>query len=85
MQARRISPIYESDWIETLDRFLKLSKQEILTNAEKISAKIAEVKVKEEYKKYKSLYLENIFKSEKNYVKVLEAMEMNLLSEGEYS
>jgi len=38
MQARRRIPMYMSDWIETLDGFLKLSKHEILTHAGKISA-----------------------------------------------
>ena len=33
-----------SDWIETLDGFLKLSKHEIVTHAGKISAKTAERK-----------------------------------------
>lgn len=45
------------DWIETLDGFLKLSKHEILTYAGAISAKTAELMVKEEYKKYKALHL----------------------------
>ena len=82
MQARRRIPMYMSDWIETLDGFLKLSKHEILTNAGKISAKTAEVKAKEEYKKYKSLHLEDIFKAEKDYIKALEDMETKLLGEG---
>ncbi len=38
MQARRRIPMYMSDWIETLDGFLKLSKHEILIHAGKISA-----------------------------------------------
>lgn len=54
MQAR-IIPMYMSDWIETLDGFLKLSKHEILTHAGKISDNTAELKAKEEYKKYKVL------------------------------
>ena len=53
MQARRRIPMYMSDWIETLDGFLKLSKHEILTHAGKIRI-TAELKAKEEYKKYKS-------------------------------
>jgi len=82
MQARRRISMYMSDWIETLDGFLKLSKHEILTNAGKISAKTAEAKVKEEYKKYKGLHLEDVSKAEKDYVKALEDVEMKLLSEG---
>ncbi len=79
MQARRRIPMYMSDWIETLDGFLKLSKHEILTHAGKISAKTAELKAKEEYKKYKELYLGNVSKAEKDYIEALEDMEIKLL------
>lgn len=82
MQARRRIPMYMSDWIETLDGFLKLSKHEILTNAGKISAKNAELKAKEEYKKYKFLHLEDASNAEKDYVRALEDMETKLLGEG---
>ena len=81
MQTRRRIPMYMSDWIETLDGFLKLSKHEILTNAGKISAKTAELKAKEEYKKYKVLHLDDTSKAEKDYIKALENMEMKLLGE----
>ena len=83
MQARRRIPMYMSDWIETLDGFLKLSKHEILTHAGKISAKTAELKAKEEYKKYKELQLGDISMAEKDYIKALEDMEMKLLGEEE--
>ena len=82
MQARKRIPMYMSDWIETLDGFLKLSKHEILTHAGKISAKTAELKAKEEYKKYKALNISSVSKVEKDYIKALEDMEMKLLSNG---
>lgn len=44
MQARRHIPMYMKDWIETLDGFLKLSKHDILTDAGRISAAMAEKK-----------------------------------------
>lgn len=81
MQARRRIPMYMSDWIETLDGFLKLSKHEILTHAGKIGAKTAELKAKEEYKKYKELHLDGVSKAEKDYIMALEEMEMKLLSD----
>lgn len=81
MQTRRRIPMYMSDWIETLDGFLKLSKHEILTHAGKISAKTAELKAKEEYKKYKDLHLGDISKVEKDYIEALEDMEMKLMDE----
>ena len=80
-QAGRRIPMYMSDWIETLDGFLKLSKHEILTHAGKISAKTAELKAKEEYKKYKVLNISDGSKAEKDYIKALEDMEMKLLGE----
>lgn len=79
MQARRRIPMYMSDWIETLDGFLKLSKHEILTHAGKISAKTAELKAKEEYEKYKTLNIGDVSKAEKDYIKALEDMEIKLL------
>ncbi|SNT05101.1 Uncharacterized conserved protein [Anaerovirgula multivorans] len=83
MQARRRIPMYMSDWIETLDGFLKLSKHEILTYGGKISAKTAELKAKEEYKKYKALNISDVSKAERDYIKALEDMEMKLLGEGD--
>lgn len=83
MQARRKIPMYMADWMETLDGFLKLSKHEILTHAGKISAKTAEVKAKEEYKKYKVLNSGDVSKVEKDYIKALEDMEMKLLGNSE--
>ncbi len=83
MQARKRIPMYMSDWIETLDGFLKLSKHEILTHAGKISAKTAELKAKEEYRKHKDLHLGDASKAEKDYIKALEDMEMKLLGEGD--
>ena len=82
MQARRRIPMHMSDWIETLDGFLKLSKHEILTHAGKISAKTAELKAKDEFKKFKALHLEGVSNVEKDYIKALEEMEMKLLGEG---
>ena len=82
MQARRRIPMHMSDWIETLDGFLKLSKQEILTHAGKISANVAESKAKEEYKKYKELHLDDVSKVEKDYIKALESIETKLFRKG---
>lgn len=71
--------MYMSDWIETLDGFLKLSKHEILTHAGKISAKTAEQKAKEEFKKYKEIHINDVSKVEKDYINALESMEIKLM------
>ena len=67
--------MYMSDWIDTLDGFLKLSKHEILTHAGKISAAAAEKKAKEEYRKYKELQSAELSRGEKDYIAALESAE----------
>ena len=83
MQARRRIPMYMSDWIETLDGFLKLSRHEILTHAGTISAKTAEQKAKEEYQKFKTSQINSVSQVEKDYVKTLEDVQMKLLNGGD--
>ncbi|MFI3168659.1 MAG: virulence RhuM family protein [Faecalibacterium sp.] len=79
MQARRRIPMYMSDWIETLDGFLKLSRHEILTHAGSISAKTAEKKAKEEYQKYKILQINAVSRVEKDYIELLENLQNKML------
>ena len=83
MQARRRIPMYMSDWIDTLDGFLKLSKHEILTHAGKISAAAAERKAKEEYRKYKELQSAELSRGEKDYIAALESAEQKLLKKSD--
>lgn len=49
LQAIRRKPMYMADWIEKLDDFLKMSDNEILTYAGKISHQQATQKAIEEY------------------------------------
>ncbi|GEM_PF-2111000 len=60
-----------------MDGLLKLYKHRILTHAGMIDVKTAEIKAMEEYKKYKELHWDDVFKSEKGYIKVLEDIEIN--------
>ena len=83
MQARRRIPMYMSDWIDTLDGFLKLSKHEILTHAGKISAAAAEKKAKEEYRKYKEFQSAELSRGEKDYIAALESTEQKLLKKSD--
>lgn len=78
MQARRHIPMYMTDWIETLDGFLKLSKHEILTGAGRISGAMAEKKAKEEYHKFRSLQDRQLAKSDKDFIAALEIAEKAL-------
>lgn len=78
MQARRHIPMYMKDWIETLDGFLKLSRHDILTNAGRISAAMAERKAKEEYRKFKAIQDDQLAKSDKDFIAALEIAEKEL-------
>nr|WP_306290212.1 virulence RhuM family protein [Pseudoflavonifractor phocaeensis] len=78
MQARRHIPMYMSDWIETLDGFLKLSRHDILQGAGKISAEMAKTKVKEEFTKYKSIHSGDLTVVDRDYIAALETAEQGL-------
>ena len=75
MQARRHIPMYMKDWIETLDGFLKLSKHDILTDAGRISAVMAEKKAKDEYHKFRALQDRNLSRADKDFIAVLDRAE----------
>ena len=51
--ANQQTPMYMKDWIERLDMILSMNGRELLTNAGKISHKIAKEKSELEYEKYK--------------------------------
>ncbi|MEB5478925.1 virulence RhuM family protein [Shouchella clausii] len=48
-QAKKKKPMYMKDWAEKLDAFLEFNEHEILTNAGKIKAKVAEKFANEQY------------------------------------
>lgn len=48
-QAKKKKPMYMKDWAQKLDAFLEFNEHDILTNAGKISAKLAEQFAKEQY------------------------------------
>lgn len=51
-QAERNQPMYMKDWIEKLNAFLQFNGREILENAGRISAKVAEQLAVQEYEKF---------------------------------
>ncbi|HHY74902.1 MAG TPA: virulence RhuM family protein [Bacillus bacterium] len=51
-QAERNQPMYMKDWIEKLNAFLQFNGREILENAGKVSAKVAEQLAMQEYEKF---------------------------------
>ena len=55
LQAVRKKPMYMKDWVKKLNAFLKFSEFEILTDAGKISHKVAEALALKEYGKFKKI------------------------------
>jgi len=60
------------DWIEVLDGFIKMSRQEILTNAGKISAELAQNKAIAEYESYKIKSEIELSEVEKQFIASIE-------------
>lgn len=58
-QAERSHPMYMKDWIEKLNAFLQFNGREILENAGKVSAKVAENLAVQEYEKFNQNRLTN--------------------------
>jgi len=53
LQAERQRPMTMKDWVERLDAFLKFNEYEILTNAGKISHKVAKKLAEDQYEKFR--------------------------------
>ncbi|MFZ2226652.1 MAG: virulence RhuM family protein [Candidatus Moraniibacteriota bacterium] len=53
LQASNERPMKMLEWIGKLDEFLKLSEKKILTNAGRVSTKVAEEKAGKEFEKYR--------------------------------
>jgi hypothetical protein len=60
------------DWIEVLDGFIKMSRQEILTNAGKISADLAQKKALTEYESYNTKAIDELSEVEKQFIASIE-------------
>ncbi len=61
-----------SDWIEILDGFIKMSRQDILTDAGKISADLARQKANAEYQNYKEKSDTDLSEVEKQFLESIE-------------
>lgn len=60
------------DWIEVLDGFIKMSRQNILADAGRISAELAEKKAIAEYSIYKSKQPDELSEVEKQFLESIE-------------
>lgn len=78
INALQRKPMYMKDWIEVLDGFIKMSRQEVLTHAGKISAELAQQKALAEYNTYKSKSADELSEVEKQFIASIEQAEKQL-------
>lgn len=74
LQAENRKPMYMKDWIAKLDQFLSLSDREILTNAGRISAKVAKKKADAEYHKWHTRAIEAPSAVERHFLEATQAV-----------
>jgi len=67
--------MYMKDWIEVLDGFIKMSRQDVLTHAGKISAELAQQKALAEYETYKKKSDDELSEVEKQFIASIEQAE----------
>lgn len=79
MQAEEHRPMYMKDWINILDDFLRISRKDILTHADKISAKLAKEKADQEYDKFKERTKNNLSPVEIHFLENFEREQKRLL------
>jgi len=72
INAMQQRPMYMKDWIEVLDGFIKMSRQEVLTHAGKISAELAQKKALAEYDTYKGKSADELSEVEKQFIESIE-------------
>lgn len=72
LQALNRRPMYMKDWIARLDDFLKMTGNDILTHAGKISHQKALEKARSEYEKYHQQQLQQPTQAEKDYIRHIE-------------
>ena len=78
LQALRKRPMYMADWIKKLDDFIKMSDNEILTHAGKISRIEATQKAILEYEKYKERIKNELSEVEKHFIEIIDRVAKKL-------
>lgn len=61
-----------NEWVDVLDGFIKMSRQNVLNDAGKISAELAEKKAAAEYSTYKQKTFDELSPVEKHFLAVIE-------------
>lgn len=72
INAMQRKPMYMKEWIEVLDGFIKMSRQDVLSHAGKISAEIAQRKAMVEYEAYTSKPIDDLSEVEKQFIASIE-------------
>lgn len=72
INAMQRKPMYMKDWIDVLDGFIKMSRQDVLTHAGKISAELAQKKALAEYETYKKKSDDELSEVEKQFIASIE-------------
>ncbi|MBK9508018.1 MAG: virulence RhuM family protein [Cytophagaceae bacterium] len=70
--AMQRKPMYMKDWIEVLDGFISMSRQDVLTHAGNISAEIAQHRALTEYEVYQSKAEDELSEVEKQFIASIE-------------
>lgn len=72
INAMQRKPMNMKDWIEILDGFITMSRQELLSHAGKISAKLAEQKANSEFELYKNKAINELSEVEIQFLESIE-------------
>lgn len=72
LQALNRKPMYMKDWIERLDDFVRMTGNDILQNAGKVSHQQALEKATSEFEKYKQQTINELSEVEKHFIENLE-------------
>jgi hypothetical protein len=67
-----------NEWIDVLDDFIKMSRQNLLANAGKISAELAENKALAEYSTYKQKTIDELSPVERHFLATIENAEKEI-------
>lgn len=72
--------MYMRDWINVLDGFIKMSRQQILTDSEMVSAELASKKALLEYERYKKKTANDLSIVEQQFIQSIEQANKKLKS-----
>jgi hypothetical protein len=67
-----------NEWVDVPDGFIKMSRQNVLTDAGKISAELAEKKATSKYSTYKQKTIDELSPVEKHFFAVIENTEKEI-------